>query len=1078
MRSQRRRTRPPRPTGLGAGLLAFLLVAGLAPAASAAPAPAAGHATKFIVQLDAPPLAAYTGGIQGYSATSPQATGGRLDLQSPAARRYAALLDARGRQALAQTSTPSESVIHQYRVAFPGFSARLTPVQATDMARIPGVLHVWPADQLAHPLETVPAPGPQAAGPPADGAAFLHLADGIWKRLGGPENAGAGVIVGVIDTGIYPEHPSFADQPETNGRRNYIGGPYAPPKVWNGACEGGEGFAASSCNNKLIGARYFVEAFGRDNVNEGEFLSPRDSNGHGSHTASTAAGNYGVDPTIAGSDLGVDLISGIAPRAYVAVYKVCWTGKNDPANPVVQPVGCSVPDILAAVDRAIADGVDVINFSVGSASSLPVDPLALAFRAASDAGIFVSAAAGNGGPGSQTIGSPAGAPWVTTVAASTMGRTFHATRTVTDLAGTVPPLHIEDAISTGSLPPTPLVDAKRVPAPGVPDTDAELCFPNSLDPAAVAGKAVLCRRGTNPLVEKGQVVQKAGGVGMIIYNTPDNDVVPYWLHWIPAVHVKAADGDRIKAFIASAPEPAMSIVEAPESAPADVLAEFSSRGPQPAIPDIAKPDVTAPGVDILAAATPTPSSPLMRPGETFQVISGTSMATPHVAGAAALLTQLRPTISPAAIKSSLMTTASSGVLTGDGKTPASPFDTGSGRIDPNAAADPGLVLDAGKSDYDAYLKGIDPSLVPEALDPIKAADLNLPAISFGGFLGTESTSRTFTSTDATSSAWRVAVEGVTGIKAELNPTMFNITPGMSQTVALKFTRTGGPWDTYLTGKLVLTDPDGARTVQLPITVEPRRMAVPAQIDIDSPEAAGAHPVQFKAGMDGKILVQAFGLAAPKVTKGHKITAATGKPSPTAGPGVNVQDMTVAVGTQLLGVQILKPAPEALTDLDLYLYRDANANKIFEDTELIAQAATPLGAEFLAVPLPKPGAYRVSVVGFATGPPESTYDFATWTVSDASPDDPANKPGLAVTDDPVVVQAAGQGTFTLKWSDAAADGRYLGLAAYYDTPTAGGEPFATSLVVLDKGPPVANLQGEEPAPGIRIPPPPQVPHPST
>ncbi|MGH2687459.1 MAG: S8 family serine peptidase, partial [Actinomycetota bacterium] len=857
--------------------------------------------------------------------------------------------------------------------------------------------------------------------------------------------------------------------------RTYIGAPYEPPKVWHGACEGGEAFPASACNNKLIGARYFVDAYGREKVNEAEFLSPRDSNGHGSHTASTAAGNYGVDPKVAGSDLGVGLISGVAPRAYIAAYKVCWTGQADPSNPVLQPMGCAVPDILAAVDRAIADGVDVINFSVGSTSPLPIDPLALAFRTASDAGIFVSAAAGNGGPGASTIGSPAGAPWVTTVAASTMGRTFHGTQTISDLSGAVPALLVEDAVSHGSLPPTLLVDAGLHAADGVEVADAELCMPGSLDREGVAGKAVLCRRGTNPLVEKGQVVLAAGGVGMIIYNTPESEGLPPWLHWVPAIHVTAEEGDRIRAFMASAPEPALSIQQGAQAAPADVLAQFSARGPQPGIPDVAKPDVTAPGVDILAAASPTPAGDLYLPGETFQVISGTSMAAPHVAGSAAVLTQLRPMLSPAAIKSSLMTTAVGGVRDSDGKTPAGPFATGSGRIDPNAAADPGLVLDAGKPDYDAYLKGIDPTIVPEQLEPVEPSDLNLPAVSFGGFLGSDTTTRTFTSVDATSTTWRVAVEGAVGIQAEVTPNIFTIAPGQSQTVSLAFNRTTGPFDTYLTGTLLLTDRDSARTVRLPISVEPRRMALPPAIKIDSLDATGTHTFPFKSGMTGSIIVQGFGPAEPEVTTGHTVTAANGQPSPTEGPGVNVHDVTVAPGTQLLAAETLNPDPAAFTDLDLFLYHDGDGDGTFEDNELIAQAATPAPGEFAAVTMPPPGAYRFSVVGFATYPPASSYDFATWTVADKFPDNTTNAPGLAVTGDPVEVQAGGEGSFTVEWSGAEDDGRYLGVAAFYDTP-APDTPFATSVVILDKGPPAAMDIGSSPPAGLQFPPPPHVPMP--
>jgi hypothetical protein len=253
------------------------------------------------------------------------------------------------------------------------------------------------------------------------------------------------------------------------------------------------------------------------------------------------------------------------------------------------------------------------------------------------------------------------------------------------------------------------------------------------------------------------------------------------------------------------------------------------------------------------------------------------------------------------------------------------------------------------------------------------------------------------------------------------------------------------------------------------------MAIPPAIEIDSLDAAGSHTVTFKAGMTGSILVQGFGLAEPEVTTGHTVTAANGQPSPTPGPGVNVHDVTVEPGTQLLAAQTLKPDPEAFTDLDLFLYHDADADGTFEDAELIARAATPAPGEFAAVTMPPPGAYRFSVVGFATYPPASSYDFATWTVADATPDDPADKPGLTVTGDPIEVQAAGQGSFTVEWSDAEADGRYLGIAAFYDTPTP-DTPFASSVVVLDKGPSAAKALGGPPNAGLRAPPPPRAPLP--
>ena len=260
-------------------------------------------------------------------------------------------------------------VLHHYRNAFSGFAARLTPAEAAGLARAPAVVAVTP-DTVSHPLAdaaAVPATirprRRRAAGP--GGTAFLGLPDGLWERLGGPGKAGEGVKIGVIDTGIYPEHPSFADTPDRPRRpQRYDGPAYAPPPTGRAPARPGRDFTAAACNNKLIGARYFVDGFGAENLKAGEFLSPRDANGHGSHVAATAAGNYGVEPKIGGHDLGIPAVSGIAPRARIAAYKVCWTGDRPPAATSVEG-SCMGSDTVAAIDAAVADGVDVINYSVG-----------------------------------------------------------------------------------------------------------------------------------------------------------------------------------------------------------------------------------------------------------------------------------------------------------------------------------------------------------------------------------------------------------------------------------------------------------------------------------------------------------------------------------------------------------------------------------------------------------------------------------------------------------------------------------------------------------------------------------------
>jgi hypothetical protein len=371
----------------------------------------------------------------------------------------------------------------------------------------------------------------------------------------------------------------------------------------------------------------------------------------------------------------------------------------------------------------------------------------------------------------------------------------------------------------------PLVDAAATPAPGVGRDRSELCLPGSLDATAVRGKAVLCLRGGGARVDKGKVVGEAGGAGMILYNATDTEGLSADAHVVPTVHVTRHDGLAVKQRLAGAGRSEVSITAARAvPGPGDVVASFSSRGPQAAAPDIPKPDLAAPGVDILAAATPTPAGK-GHPGETFQVLSGTSMSSPQVAGAAALLVQLDPTRSPASVKSALMTTAVPAMRKEEGKTPAGPFDMGSGRIDPSRAADAGLVLEAGLDDYLGYLKWLNPSLVDGKAVPLPASDLNLPAISFHSFIGNAVTRRTFTSIDRSSGTWQASLEGMAGIAAQVVPPVFTIDPGRSQTLSLGFSLAGAPLGSYAFGAVVLTNRTDGRTVRIPVSIRPERPAI-------------------------------------------------------------------------------------------------------------------------------------------------------------------------------------------------------------------------------------------------------------
>lgn len=1032
--------------------------------------PAAAHAAsarQYIVQLKAPPMASYTGGRSGIPATSPKATGQRkLSTTTSAARQYRSYLADRERAALDRVPGGRPSVTYSYRVAFAGFAARLTAGQVTALRRAPEVARVF-EDAKAHVTaidpDTVLGGGSSNPLIP-DGASYLGLAKsgGLWDRLGGYDQAGNGIVVGDLDSGITPQHPSFADNPS----RGYVGSAFGPPPpTWHGTCQPGidatDGppsdpantdptlrWTAATCDNKLIGARYYFEGFGQEHLARDSFLSARDDDGHGTHTSSTAAGNFGVDPSILGTALGVDRISGIAPRARIAEYKICWVG-GDVAD------GCATSDSVKAIDDAITDGVDVINYSVGSSSSSVIGAVEYAYLGASDAGVFVANSAGNDGPAEGTVGSPAAVPWLTTVAAGTLARTFEASATIAPSSGS--PFTIRGASVTGALgAATAVVDAEHAKADAaVAGVDAARCTPGSLDPAMVAGKVVLCIRGDNARIEKSKVVKDAGGVGMILYNASDAQETVTDTHYVPAVHVSSSDGLRIKAAVAAGPTTAAITRGTAVPAAGAVLAAFSSRGPQTAVPDIAKPDVEAPGVNVLAGASPDPAQSTELPaGQLYQSISGTSMAAPHVAGAGALLKQAHPGWDPAMIKSALMTTAHPDVKAEDGTSLATPFQAGSGEIDPTSAAAASLVLDAGTNDYVRYIDSIDPSIFGDSQDPIAPSDLNLPSISSSRVAGSFATVRRFTSTDDATRRW-VASISVPGFSAQVGQgsaflSEFSIDPGHSIDLRVDATRTTAPLDSYAYGSLLLTS--GSQTLRLPVSLQPIALAAPPTIGLTTDTGAGGQDFRVQSGFSGTLSALGWGLAAPVVTAGETIAATLGSPVPDGSdPGTKVYDVTVPAGAQLISGRISNVDDGAAnSDLDLYLYRDANGDGDFTDDELIDLAASGLASEKITELLPAAGSYRFAVVGFTTRSPASTYDFSTWVVDDDSPDDTANSPGIAVTGDPLAASIGQLATARLAYSGVDKKGLYLGVATFHDSasPTL-SNVVAKSVVELNK-----------------------------
>jgi subtilisin family serine protease len=623
---------------------------------------------SVIVKLEIAPLAAYKGGLESLAATDASVTGEKkLNVRSERSKMYLEHIAQKMKivENNIVTLTPQARVTHRYSHVFGGLAVLVPKDKVDSLANLPGVKAVYP-DRLRKP-DTNMSP-------------HLIKADKIWKVLGGQSNGGEGVIVGIIDTGIWPEHPSFSD-PDSAGKAYP-----APSPSWGGTCEApNDSSTPIICSNKLIGAKAFLDAYKANmgGLPVGEFDSARDANGHGTHVASTAAGNASVTASIMGSSLGT--LSGVAPRAHVAMYKVCG------------PEGCYDADCVAAINQAVADGVDIINFSIGPTDAFLVDPYEdlddLAFLDAYRAGVFIATSAGNKGPDPNTANHLGG--WTATVAASTNNRTFANTLKLKAKGGSLKVNGV--SITAGIKEAMDFVLAA--------DYGDELCL-SSFGAGTLTGKIVGCRRGTNNRVEKGYNVLQGGASGMVLYNTtntaqgvsPDN-------HYLPTIHIDGPEGDKLVSYVAAhTGSQATFTAGKAKKTQGDVTADFSSRGGDGQTYGISKPDISAPGVYILAGNTDEPLDPTAQnPGESFIIMQGTSMSSPHVAGAGALLKQLNPAWTPGQIKSALMTTATTKkVFKEDGDIAADFFDVGSGRIDLQKAIKPGVTFDVAGDDFETY----------------------------------------------------------------------------------------------------------------------------------------------------------------------------------------------------------------------------------------------------------------------------------------------------------------------------------------------------------------------------------------
>jgi len=972
--------------------------------------PAAGSKV-YIVQLAAPPVAIYDGSLRGLAATRP-AAGGRLDVRAPAARAYAGHLDNQRNAVLARVGVRA---LHTYSVAFNGFAASLTDAQVQALVASTDVKSVTESERR----ELTTTRTPDFLGVSAPG--------GLWSQLDGMSRnvKGEDIVIGLVDSGIWPENPSFGDKLDASGQPaayNVAGtqvyGP--PPAGWTGTCVAGEGFTPAMCGNKLIGARYYSAGFDVSATRTAlEYLSPRDGAGHGSHTASTAGGNANVVTTSNGVVTG--RMSGMAPRARIAAYKVCWQAT------VSTLTGCYTPDTLRAIDDAVADGVDVINYSVSGTQLNFLDPVEIAYLNATAAGVFVAASAGNSGPGNEVAHI---SPWLTTVAASTHDRQPGADATLGN--GSVFSGFSNNFVGA---PASALVLGSAIPAVGQTEASANLCLANSLS-ASAAGKIVVCDRGSNTAAARlaaSAEVKRVGGIGMLLVN-PTATTLAVDAHAVPSVHLQNTARDAVRAYAATAG--ASASIGLSYNLPgivAPVMASFSSRGPNKANGNILKPDLSGPGSSVVAGYIASLSVAQhdalvlgnFTPPPGFGTLSGTSMSTPHVAGSAALLKQLHPSWSPAAIKSALMTSTND-IKLSNGSADPNRWGYGAGHLNPNSSAEPGLVYDVTAADYGRFLCGI--NLAPPAsigscatLGRIHPSDLNLPSLTATGVIVARTLTRTLTNKGAATVTY-VASASLPGWNVTVTPSSLTLAPGASASFTAEIARSSATLGAWTFGSLTWSD--GVRQVRSPLSAMALSLAAPTEVSDVRPSGKGSKVFSIESSYTGTLVVTPTGLV-PATVNSATVNAAQRL----------CHDVVVPTGAQFARFQLFNSDTTggASTDLDLEVFNGPGGTG-----SSVGSSAGGNSDEVVTLDNPTARTYSACVTGFAVPVGGAAYKLSSWVVGPAVGTQTLRASG------PASVYERGAASIALGWSVTAGQ-RYMGNVQFFDGSNV---PLSSTKVFVD------------------------------
>jgi len=959
---------------------------------------------RYIVELHNPPIAAYHGeelmlsngrmsGEHLRPTTAEKTAEGKLDMNAASVLAYREYLMQAQEAFLLEAAILLGRVVrpgHTWLNATNGMALDLTPVEASQL-EVSGLVNSIQADQKMR-LQT------------DSGPAWLG-ADEIWNGTAGyAANRGEGVVVGIIDSGINWEHPSFADPSGGYNHQN----PF-PARL--GLCSD----PTVQCNNKLVGVYDFVQDDPQTDEVE-ENTKGRDNDGHGSHVAGIAAGNR-VNVTLNGTVQ--TSVSGVAPRANLVTYRVCYAG--EPSDP--EGGGCLQSAILSAIDQAITNAVDVVNYSIGTDAFNPWQggSIPMAFLNARNAGIFVVTSAGNDGPNAGTVGSPANAPWVVAAGNATHDRLFGSA--IQNLSGgaTPPPAGLVGATFTGGIGVRKIVHAK--------DFGNALCGTGASESAATCagntgasnpwkgqtpfnGEIVVCDRGEYGRIEKGKNVLLAGAGGYILANTEAaGDSVVSDDHCLPATHIGNTDGNQLRNWLASGSNHQGSLsgfALVRSDVYADIVSTSSSRGPAASpVQEILKPNMIAPGTSILSASNVE---------EEFQLLSGTSMASPHIAGAAALVRGLHPTWNVAQVATALETTSTAALARDFDGPAATPHERGAGRPRIEQAVNAGLYLNVTGAEF-------------TAANPATGGtprNLNLSGLVNSACKIKCTFSRTLTDQKGGGSWTATGANFPAGTVVTITPANFTLANGASRVVSIEVDVSNanliGKW---VYGNIVFSGA-GSPDQTLTTAVFSSGGTLPTSWNISDDRDSGNQSFTL-SGLVGlpDLTFKSGGLVAQTRTvrtikedptssglesdKGRRNLAQNEDPYD-GGEGVFTVWHNLPEGGLWLHAETLASTAD---DLDMFVGRDDNGDGIADEDEELCTSTTPIDVEECNLYNLPPGNYWIVVQnwsGVSAGGDEVTLLSAAIASSDQSP--------LMVTG-PGIVSANELFGVRVNWRDVAA-----------------------------------------------------------